>query len=615
MSRPLEDYGLVADGRSAALVSRDGSIDWLCWPRFDSDPCLAALVGTPSNGCWSLGPESEVLSRKRRYEPDTLVLQTDLETAGGAVRVTDFMPTATPASACPAADAPALARIVTGLRGSVPMRSTLAPRFGFGTRVPSCSHERGAFTARAGAACVTLHTELPANAHDGTIDCAFRIEAGEQHAFTLRHGDAGPLDAERALALTRDDWRRWIGAFDDRRTPWPAAVRRSLLVLRALIYRPTGAMVAAPTTSLPEAIGGSLNWDYRYCWLRDASFALDALLDAGFRHEARAWRDWLLRAVAGSPERIRILYRVDATVIEGERCIDALPGWNGSRPVRAGNAATGQSQLDVLGEVLDCLHVVRDDGIDDSPHEAELGRRIVERLERTWTRPGSGIWEARSAARHYTLSHVMAWVALDRFLAHAPAQSEEHETLIARARALRTKIHHEVCTTGWNDRRGAFTRAYSSDELDASLLMMPRVGFLPVGDERVRATIDAIGRELGEGGLIRRLARSGDGPQEGAFIACSCWMADCLLLLGRTREARKRFERVLGIANDLGLLAEEYDTVGERLCGNFPQALSHLAVVRTALGFGNRLRQGAASPHARIRERSRFSESTGAPRR
>jgi len=588
MSRPLEDYALIADGRSAALASRDGSIDWLCWPRFDSDTCFAALLGTPRNGRWSLGPAGDVLRRERRYEPDTLVLQTDVETAAGAVRVTEFMPAATPAHASPAADAPALVRIVTGLRGAVTMCSTLAPRFAYGTQAPSCSYERGALVARAGASCVTLHTDAPADARAGTIESVFRIEAGERRTFTLRHGRAGPIDVDRALALTRDDWRRWIGAFDDRRTPWPAAVRRSLLVLRALIHRPTGAMVAAPTTSLPEAPGGSLNWDYRYCWLRDASFALDALLDAGFHHEARAWRDWLLRAIAGAPERIRILYRVDASPLrDDERRIDALPGWNGARPVRVGNAAAGQSQLDMLGELLDCLHAARRAGIAESPDEADVERRIVEHLESAWRQPGSGIWEARAAPRHYTLSHVMAWAALERFLAHSRAPPPPGgEPLIARARALCTTIRREVCANGWSDRRGAFTRAYGSDELDASLLLMPLVGFLPARDARMRATIDAIGRELGEGGLVRRLARSGDGPQEGAFLACSCWMADCLLLLGRTRDARERFERVLGASTDLGLLAEEYDTIGGRLCGNFPQALSHLALVRTALRFG-----------------------------
>ena len=588
MSQPLEEYGLIADGRSAALVSCDGSIDWLCWPRFDSDACFAALVGTARNGHWSLRPEAEVLRRERRYEADTLVLQTDIETTEGAVRVTDFMPGATPAEANTAADAPALIRSVAGLRGAVKMRSTLAPRFDYGTRAPSCSREHGALVARAGESCVALYADVRCNVRAGTIESAFTVRAGERRTFTLRHGVAGPLDAERALDLTRDDWREWIRAFDGRRTPWPDAVRRSLLVLRALIYRPTGAMVAAPTTSLPEAPGSSLNWDYRYCWLRDASFALDALLDAGFHRDACALRDWLLHAIAGSPERIQILYRVDATALDGERDIDALPGWNGARPVRVGNAASEQSQLDVLGELLDCLHVVRAAGIDESPDEAKIGRRIVEHLESVWRKPGSGIWESRSALRQYTFSHVMAWVALDRFLSHARARSPEDEQWLSRAHALRTTIHRDVCTNGWSDARRAFTRAYGSDELDASLLLMPLVGFLPVHDERVRATIDAIGRELDEGGLIRRLARSGDGPQEGAFLACSCWMADCQLLLGRTDDARERFERVLSTANDLGLLAEEYDTTRERLCGNFPQALSHLALVRTALRFDNR---------------------------
>ncbi|HEX3867087.1 MAG TPA: glycoside hydrolase family 15 protein [Gemmatimonadaceae bacterium] len=585
MNRPIEDYGLLSDGRSAALVSRDATIDWLCWPRFDSDACFAALVGTPANGHWSLQPTAGGLRCRRRYETDTLVLETEFETPGGAVRVTDFMPTPVPADATPAAQAPALIRIVTGLAGTVSMSSTLAPRFEYGTRTPAFVREGGALVARAGASSVSLHTDVQADLHDGAIRCTFDIQAGDRRCFTLRHGNAGPVDGDRALERTREDGRTWISTFDDRRTCWPEAVRRSLLVLRALIYRPTGAMVAAPTTSLPEAVGGSLNWDYRYCWLRDASFALDALIDAGFHEEARAWRDWLLRAVAGSAERIQILYRVDASPLDGESCVDALPGWNDSRPVRIGNAAAKQRQLGVFGEVLDCLHVVRAAGIEESPEEDRVEERIVRHLERTWRDPGSGIWESRSALRHYTLSHVMAWVALDRFLAHRHARPHGNE-LIRRAQALRATIRREVCTKGWSETRGAFTRSYGSNKLDASLLLMPLVGFLPVEDERVRSTVDAIGRELSEGGFVRRLARGDEGPQEGAFLACSCWMADCLRLLGRTDDARALFDRVLNVSNDLGLLAEQYDVVGGRLCGNFPQALSHLAVVRTALGFG-----------------------------
>ncbi|HTH62257.1 MAG TPA: glycoside hydrolase family 15 protein [Paraburkholderia sp.] len=583
MSRPIEDYGLIADGRSAALVSRDASIDWLCWPRFDADACFAALVGTAEHGHWSLRPERGASRCERCYEPDTLVLQTDFHTPDGAVRVTDFMPPTTHG------DAPSLVRIVGGLRGTVTMRSTLAPRFDYGARVPSFARERDALVARAGPSSVALYTDVPADIRERAIVSTFEIHAGERRSFTLRYGDdAGPIDVERELDRTRGDWRDWIRAFDDRRTPWPDAVRRSLLVLRALIYRPTGAMVAAPTTSLPEVPGGSMNWDYRYCWLRDASFALDALLDAGFHHEARAWRDWLLRAIGGTPERIRILYRVDGSVVNRERCIDALPGWNGARPVRVGNAATEQRQLDVFGEVMDCLHVVRAAGSGASPEEVELERRIVEHLERNWRKPASGIWEIRSARRQYTLARVMVWVALDRFLMHASAPSRPRQAdddLIERARALHATIHREVCENAWSDTRGAFTRAEGSDELDASLLLMPLVGFLPIDDERVRATVDAIGRELGDGGLIRRLPRGKEGPHEGTFIACSCWMADCLLMLGRDRDARALFERVLGMANDLGLLAEEYDVDDKQLAGNFPQALSHLALVQTALRF------------------------------
>ena len=580
MSTPLEHYAMIGDGETAALVDRDGSVDWLCWPRFDSDACFAALLGTPAHGRWSIAPAGAVVRRSRRYQADTLVLETDLGTADGTVRITDFMPMR---------DGPsALVRVVEGLDGQVPMRMDLALRFDYGALPPWVTPAAHGFVAHVGPDLVALHAPVEVTLGGGRARAEFDVEAGARLAFVLRYsGTDQPtppaLDADAALAATQRFWRGWIGRFDDSRTRWPGVVRRSLITLKALAHRPSGGLVAAPTTSLPEAPGGSLNWDYRFCWLRDASFTIGALVNAGFADEAERWRDWVLRAVAGTPERTQIMYRVD-----GGRRLDEwqadLPGWNHARPVRVGNAAAGQRQVDVHGELLYALDLARRSGIPTTPHEDAAARLIADHLMAVWGDAGSGIWESRGEPRHYTYSKAVAWAGLDAFrqrMAEMGGRPDIVERLAESARAVRA----EALGQGWSEGLGHFTSYYGGQALDASLLLMPLVGFLPATDPRMAATIEAIGRGLGENGLIRRHARAADGPNEGAFLACSCWMADCLDLQGRHDEAAAQFERVLALRNDVGLLSEEYDVPGRHLSGNFPQALTHLAVVNTALGL------------------------------
>lgn len=580
MSRPLEDYGLIGDGQSAALVSRDASIDWLCWPRFDDDACFAALLGKEEHGHWSITPEQVPARLARRYQHDTLVLETDFETADGAVRIVDFMPMR---------DAfPSLVRIVVGLRGSVAMRSTLRLRFDYGCVPPWLSHEDDAVIARVGPDLIALRAPVPQTIGDESIESRFDIGAGERVAFVMSYGPSPlpppePIDAEAALSATAQFWRNWIGRFDDSTTAWPQAMRRSLLTLKALCHGPSGALVAAPTTSLPEVPGGSKNWDYRYCWLRDASLALDALLNAGFHDEARGWRDWLLRAIAGSPEHVRIMYRVDGARHVEERTIHSLPGYRYSKPVRVGNAASTQHQIDALGEVLQCLDLARRGGVPPSRHEAEVELRMIEHLAKAWHIEGYGIWELRSEPRHHTYSKVMAWAAFDRFVdRHARAGTLDPPTC-ARFAAVRDAIKEEVLREGWSDGLNSFVQYYGGETVDASLLLLPIVGFIDAAQPRMASTIARIERELSEGGLIRRMQAPPETPHEGVFLACSCWLADCMSMQGRHDDARRQFERVLAVRNDLGLLAEEYNVRGRHLSGNFPQALSHLAVVNTAL--------------------------------
>jgi len=603
MSRPIEDYALIGDGETAALVSRDGSVDWLCWPRFDDDACFAALLGTAENGCWSLAPvalghgaqahdgqtrDAQAQPPRRGYLEDTLVVQTEFDTGEGSVRLTDFMPRRGGESG----QSSSLVRIVEGLAGAVTMRSDLRLRFDYGMLPPWSECDGGRLVARLGPDLVVLHAPVPLNVEAHCCVSEFTLRAGERQAFVLRYGPShgpvpGPVDSDAALEETVREGRGWIARFDSSRTDWPAAVKRSLITLRALIHQPSGGLVAAPTTSLPEAPGGAMNWDYRYSWLRDASFTVGALLNAGFREEATRWRDWLLRAVAGSPERLRIMYRVDGARHLSEWEVEGPSGYRYATPIRVGNAASTQHQIDVFGEVLNCLHLARLGGVERSAQEAIAAVSIAEHIEKVWSSKGSGIWESRAEPRHYTYSKVMAWVGIDRVLRAATQDGGlacPDET-IGRWRRLRQTIHDDVCREGWNEGLGSFTQYYGGQALDASLLLMPLVGFLPATDRRMSSTIDVIGRQLSQGGLVRRKAAKPGGPDEGTFLACACWLADCLHLQGRTDEARAQFERVLAVSNDLGLLSEEYNVPGGHLAGNFPQALTHLAVVNTALGL------------------------------
>jgi GH15 family glucan-1,4-alpha-glucosidase len=465
---------------------------------------------------------------------------------------------------------------------------------------PWCELTGEGAVARVGPDVVVLRASVPVTSQHDCQLAEFTVTAGQRRTFALSYGPAtgpvpAPIDAEKALAGTQLYWRDWIGQFDDRKTLWPAAVKRSLITLKAMIYGPSGAMVAAPTTSLPAAPGGDMNWDYRYCWLRDATFTVGALLNAGFHREAKDWRDWLLRAIAGTPGRMRIMYRVDGSRHLSEWTVDTLPGYRHASPVRIGNAASTQHQVDVYGEVLDCLSVARKGGLPVSKQEEVAQLRIVEHLETIWNTAGSGIWESRSRARQYTYSKVMAWVGVDRVLRFLKSQ-ERRQVDAARLEhlaALRSTIHEEVCREGWNPGLGTFTQYYGGHELDASLLLMPLVGFLPPDDPRVLSTVETLRRDLTEGGLVRRTKAKPGATAEGAFLACSCWMADCLALEGRDAEAREQFERVLALGNDVGLLSEEYDVPGKRLAGNFPQALTHLAVINTALSLsGTTLSRG-----------------------
>ncbi|TDG03404.1 glycoside hydrolase family 15 protein [Paraburkholderia guartelaensis] len=583
MTSTIEDYALLADGRCAALLGRGGSVDWLCWPRFDSDPSFAALLGSEDDGFWSIAPATAPRRASRCYRDDTLVMETGFECESGRVRAIDLMAVDTAA--------PCLVRIVEGCEGHVDMRMRL--RAHGGCDAVEIAHdplnEANSALLRAGVGAMILCSDVPLQTRgQSLIEAVFTLHAGERVTFTLTHGDTpahGPASPLQALHDTERYWRHWIERFDNNRTLWPQAVRRSLLTLKALIYRPSGAMVAAPTTSLPETPGDSLNWDYRYCWLRDGSFAVEALLEAGFHEEARAWRDWLLRTLGASRRRIHVMYRVDGRRVPAERIVESLAGWQGARPVRFGNAAATQYQPDVFGEALDCLYLTRRAGIAAAPEEPALEARIVGWLLDHSAMPGSGIWETRGAPRHHTLSRVMAWVALDRFIKHRCEDGPgPGDALVQRAAGLHRKLHEEVCTRGWDTRRGAFVRSYGESQLDASVLLIPLVGFMRADDPRMSATIDVVRAELSEDGLIRRWRRGeSEAAQEGALLACSCWMADCLYLRGDESAAHAQFERVLAVANDLGLLAEEYDVRVRSLVGNFPQALSHLAIVKTAL--------------------------------
>ena len=584
-AKRIEDYGLIGDGRSAALVRCDGSIDWLCWPRFDSDACLSALLGTEEHGRWLIGPADGSACTSRRYQPDSLVLETDFEDEGGAARVTDFMAMGD--------GPPALVRVVTGLRGRISLRHSLLLRFDYGSLAPWVERRGEVVVARVGPDLVVLRGPVAFGGRDDEIAADLDVAEGNELAFVLSYGPSceappEPIDARAALAETLAYWRGWIRRFD-KPTDWPEPVRRSLITLKAMIHWPTGGIVAAPTTSLPETFGEAKNWDYRFAWLRDSTFALAALLDAGFEEEAVAWRDWLLRAVAGDPDKMRIAYRVDGARRLEEWTVDWLPGFRWSTPVRAGNAAAAQFQLDIYGEVIDTLHLAGRAGMERDGQVRALEDAIVAHVERVWRDPDHGLWEDRGEPRHYVYSKVMAWVAVHRC---ACARREEGTDEAWGLTDLARAMHDEICREGFDAELGHFVARYGGREVDASLLQLPLVGFLPVDDPRMTATIAAIERDLVVDGLVRRSAPAGK-PPPNAFLACSCWLADCQAAQGRHDEARATFERLLRVRNDLGLMAEEYDPEAGRLTGNIPQALSHLALVRTALGLcGTVLRRG-----------------------
>jgi GH15 family glucan-1,4-alpha-glucosidase len=597
----IEDYALLGDLQTAALISREGSIDWCCFPRFDSGACFAALLGGPGNGRWLLAPAAPVERASRRYRHDTLILESVWTTGEGTVRTIDFMP--------PRGKAPDLVRIVEGLDGRVPMRSELVIRFDFGRIVPWVRRLDDARVAVAGPDALCFRTPVEVRGEDLTTVSEFVVEPGDRIPFVLTwfpsHEDIpDEIDPEHALAETEDYWLDWAGACRHD-GDYHEEVHQSLLVLKALTYAPTGGIVAAPTTSLPEHVGGVRNWDYRFCWLRDATMTLLAMLNAGYLEEAEAWRTWLLRAIAGDPADLQIVYGVAGERRLGELELDWLPGYSGSAPVRIGNAASQQRQLDVFGEVLDALYQARADGIPPDDNAWAVVLKLLAWLEDGWRLEDCGIWEVRGPIRHFTHSKVMAWVAFDR----AIRLHEEfgRQGPVERWRALRDEIRAEVLDRGWNGEKQAFTQAFGSDELDASLLLLPIVGFLPATDERVVATVDAIQRELTVDGLVLRYrvgedaADDGLPGHEGVFLPCTFWLVEVLALQGRLDEARELFERLLDLRNDVGLLSEEYDPVSGRQLGNFPQAFAHLALVDAAiaLGEGRAMRH---SPHERARK-------------
>jgi GH15 family glucan-1,4-alpha-glucosidase len=580
MPQRIEDYALIGDCQTAALVGKDGSIDWLCLPRFDSDACFAALLGTPDHGRWQIAPKGEVRSRRRGYRGDTLILDTEFETDTGAIRLTDFMPVR--------GKAPDVVRIVEGVSGTVPVRSELVLRFDYGSTPPWVQKARDGIRAVAGPDSVQLHTTVETHGEDLKTVSEFAVAAGQRVPFVLtwEHSylpEPEAIDPEAALRETLEWWEEW-SARCTYEGEWSSQVLRSLITLKALTYMPTGGIVAAATTSLPEKIGGVRNWDYRYCWLRDATLTLLALINAGYVAEAKDWENWLLRAVAGDPTRTKIMYGLAGERRLHEYEIPWLPGYEGSRPVRVGNAAHDQFQLDVYGEVCDALHHARLAGLHAGRDGWNLERALVGFVEAAWREPDEGIWEVRGARQHFTHSKVMAWVALDRAI-----KSAEHFKLNAplqRWKRTCKAIHDRVCRDGFDRELNSFTQAFGSKLLDASLLLIPLVGFLPAEDPRVQGTVAAIEKDLMRDGYVLRYhtGQTDDGlpPGEGAFLPCTFWLADNYALMGRRDEARRLFERLAGLCNDVGLLAEEYDPVAGRMLGNFPQAFSHIGLVNTA---------------------------------
>ncbi len=582
MSR-IEDYALVGDLQTAALVSTAGSIDWLCLPRFDSPACFAALLDSPDAGHWTIAPASGGVCTTRRYVEDTLVMETEWHSGGGTVRVIDFMP--------PRGRAPDVVRIVEGVHGAVSMTSELRLRFDYGHVVPWVRHHADRMEAIAGPDRVRLRTPVPTHGQEMSTVSEFTVRAGQRVPFVLtwnpsHEAPPTPVDAEDALRDTLAFWTEWAASGTPVHGRYNKAITRSLLTLKALTYQPTGGIVAAATTSLPEQIGGPRNWDYRYCWLRDSTYTLQALISAGYLYEARAWREWLLRAVAGNPAELQIMYALDGTRRLPEAELPWLAGYERSTPVRTGNAASDQLQLDVWGETLDGLALARDSGL--SPHDDawDLQVALMEHLEGNWDQPDNGLWEMRGARRHFTHSKVMAWVAADR-MASAVRTHPNLNGPAARWEALRATIHADVLAHAYDTTRSTFTQSYDSPGLDASLLVIPRVGFLPPTDPRVVGTVTAIQNELTEDGFVKRYetTESDDGLAggEGLFLACSFWLVDALHLGGQQQQATQLFERLLTLRNDVGLLSEEWDPQTSRQLGNTPQAFSHFPLVTSAL--------------------------------
>ena len=596
MPSRIEDYALVGDCLTAALIARDGSVDWLCLPHFDSPACFAALLGGEENGRWRIAPAGEVTASRRRYRGNSTILETDFETAEGAVTLIDFMP--------PRGQAPDLVRIVEGRRGRVSMRLEMTLRFDYGSIFPWVQRTDDGLMAIAGPDLVRLSTAVPLRGEGFSTVADFTVSEGERVPFVLTWypsfaDEPRADDAGGALRDTEEFWREWSSrcTFDG---PWRDIVLRSLITLKALTFAPTGGIVAAPTTSLPESLGGVRNWDYRLCWVRDATFTLSSMANAGYLDEAKAWREWLHRAVAGTPEKVQIMYGLDGRRRLREWEIPWLRGYEGSAPVRVGNAAYEQFQLDVFGEMAATMYECYRAGLETTEDGWDVGKAIYESLETLWRQPDEGIWEVRGPRRHFTHSKMMAWVAFDR----AVKVVEEFglDGPVDRWRAARDEIHAEVCREGYNADRGAFVQSYGSDQLDSSLLMMAMVGFLPATDPRVRGTVEAIERELTVDGLVKRYdtSQAVDGlpPGEGMFLPCTFWLVDNLELLGRKDEAHRLFERLLGLCNDVGLLAEEFDIATNRQVGNFPQAFSHVSLINTAFNLAGH--RGPTDGHVRL---------------
>ncbi|HEY5295158.1 MAG TPA: glycoside hydrolase family 15 protein [Gaiellaceae bacterium] len=591
MAERIEDYALLGDLHTAGLVGRDGSVDWLCFPRFDSGACFASLLGSRDHGRWLIAPNSGGPATERRYREDTLVLESEWQTPTGRVRTIDFMP--------PRGNNPDIVRIVEGLEGEVTMRTELIIRFDYGGILPWVRRvDEETLIAVGGPDALVLRTPIDLEPEGMTHTAEFTVRAGDRVPFVLTWFPSAQrqpkrVDPERALAETEGFWRQWIESceYDGM---YRSAVHTSLIALKALTYLPTGGIVAAPTTSLPERIGGDRNWDYRYCWLRDATFTLIAMLNAGFTEEARGWRDWLLRAVGGDPAKMQILYGVAGERRVPESELDWLPGYAGSSPVRLGNAAHEQFQLDVYGELMDSLHLAWGHGLRPDEHAWSMQLHVMDFLEGAWDRPDDGIWEVRGGRQHFTHSKVLAWVAFDRAI--EGVEQLDLRGPVDRWRRIRQEIHDEVCREGFNVELNSFTQAYGSADLDASTLLIPLVGFLPPDDPRVIGTVEAVQRHLTRDGFVERYAtKDNDGVDglsggEGVFLPCSFWLVDALLMLERNDEARELFEKLLDIRNDLGLISEEYDPAEKRLLGNFPQAFTHVGLVNSAFNLTHHTR-------------------------